>query len=52
MKDYAQVKVSDLKKTHDEECDDVKRVLIEMYPEIFREEWDDITDDVRIVSQP
>lgn len=38
MKDeIAEVKISDLKKAYDEGCDDVKEVLRNMYPEIFKE---------------
>lgn len=32
------VKVKDLKEAYEEGCDDVKRVLRKMYPEIFKEE--------------
>jgi len=43
MKDKISVKVSDLKKTYEDECDDVKRVLKKMYPDVFKEkhccEW-------------
>ena len=43
---YAKIKTVDLKKAHEDGCEDVKRVLKNMYPDVFsapKEEWVDVT---------
>ena len=44
---YAKIKTVDLKKAHEDGCEDVKRVLKNMYPDVFKEKWVDITDEIR-----
>ena len=40
------IKVSDLKKAYDEGCEDVKATLKRMYPDVFEDKWEDVTEEI------
>ena len=44
----AEVKISDLKKAYEEGCDDVRKVLQNMYPEIFKGKWVDVSNEINV----
>jgi len=49
MKDeIAEVKIKDLKKAYNEGCEDVKATLKKMYPDVFKEEWKEITREISV----
>ena len=37
--EYAKARVKDIKKAHEDGCDDVKQVLENMYPDLLNEEY-------------
>ena len=46
MKEIAEVKIKDLKKAYEDGCEDVRSTLKKMYPDVFKDKWVDITEDV------
>ena len=49
MKETVEFKIKDVKKAYDNGCDDVKKVLKDMAPGLFEEEWRELgCDDIEL----